>query len=259
MRTVKLKLLFCILPILGLGCALAAPAKSQMVTFFNQGDSEYGKGNYKSAEQYYRQILDSGLENGSVYYNLGNACFKQKRLGEAIYYWEKARQNLPGDRDIRENLQFANLLLVDRIETPADPLPLQILARVHGFFTITQESWLVLIFAFGANLLFSLYLKAKNARNAFRALLGSLIVGILFVVFACSLSWKIYGKEHRKEGVVIEQKVDVRSGPGPENITVFAVHEGIKVRVHESSHGWYQISLPNGWSGWLPQDFLRIL
>jgi hypothetical protein len=29
--------------------------------------------------------------------------------------------------------------------------------------------------------------------------------------------------------------------------------------VIESSNGWHQISLPNGWSGWLPQSYLRIL
>jgi tetratricopeptide (TPR) repeat protein len=88
---------------------------------FTQGNSEYQKGNYASAEQYYSRILKSGADSGALYYNLGNACFKQKRLGEAIYYWEKALQKLPADRDIKENLDFASLLIVDRIESPSDP------------------------------------------------------------------------------------------------------------------------------------------
>jgi uncharacterized protein YgiM (DUF1202 family) len=86
-----------------------------------------------------------------------------------------------------------------------------------------------------------------------------MVIGFLFIVTAGSLSWKIHVNENRKEGVVIEQKVDIRSGPGNENITVFTIHEGTKVRVLGSGNGWHQISLPNGWSGWLPQPCLRIL
>ena len=110
-----------------------------------------------------------------------------------------------------------------------------------------------------ANVLFSIYLLVKKSRMSSRALSGCLAAGILFLIFTGSLSWKIYEQNYRKKGIVIEQKVDVRSGPGAENIAVFTIHEGIKVRVHESSNGWCQISLPNGWSGWMKKDYLRIL
>jgi hypothetical protein len=163
------------------------------------------------------------------------------------------------DREIRENLELAGLMLVDRIEIPEEPPPLRILARMAGFLTIRQESGLILILFVAANAFFSIYLLAKNSRHASRALLACLVTGILFLIFAGSLSWKIYERDFRKNAVVIEQRVDVRSGPGPENIVVFTIHEGIKVRVHESNNGWYQISLPNGWNGWLPQNDVRIL
>ena len=66
-------------------------------------------------------------------------------------------------------------------------------------------------------------------------------------------------RKYRRQGVIVEQNVDVRSGPGKENITVVTVHEGIVVQVRSESNGWYQISLPNGWSGWLPGSSVRIL
>jgi hypothetical protein len=50
------------------------------------------------------------VESGPVYYNLGNVYFNQKRLGEAIYCWEKALQKMPADRETRGNLELANLL-----------------------------------------------------------------------------------------------------------------------------------------------------
>jgi tetratricopeptide (TPR) repeat protein len=252
-------LIFCFLVFPALNPMYALPDQSSIDQFFSQGNSEYQKGDFKSAEQHYRQILDSGTESGPIYYNLGNACFKQKRLGDAIYYWEKARQKMPSDPDIRGNLELANLLLVDRIETPADPFLLQIVARAQGWLTITGQSKLVLILFIVVNVLFSIYWLARNRRFANYALIGCLVAGFLFILAAGSLSWKIYASENRKEGVVVEQKVDIRSGPGNENITVFTIHEGTKVRVLGSSNGWHQISLPNGWSGWLPQSYLRIL
>ena len=237
----------------------ALPSREFSEKLFTQGNSEYQKGNYESAERYYGQILDSGFDSGPLYYNLGNTCFKQKRLGDAIYYWEKAQHKLPSDRDVQENLELANLLIVDRIEVSENPWPLRILAGITGFFTARQEIWIVLPLFIAANILFALYLLATNPRHSFRALMGCIGFGLLFLVFACSLSWKIYEQDYRQNAVVVEQKVDVRSGPGSENIAVFTIHEGITVRVHGSNNGWYQISLPNGWSGWLRKDSIRIL
>jgi len=259
MRIMGLLFVLCCLLFPGMNDAYADTAQENASSIFAQGNSEYQKGDYVSAERHYREIIDSGVGSGPVYYNLGNACFKQNRLGEAIYYWEKAQQKLPSDREVRENLELAGLLLVDRIEIPPDPLPLRILSRITLFLTIGLESRLVLILFIAANVFFSIFLLTKNPRHAFRALIACLGTGILFLVFAGSLSWKIYERDFRKNGVVIEQRVDVRSGPGTENITIFTIHEGIKVRVHESNNGWYQISLPNGWNGWLPQDYVRIL
>jgi tetratricopeptide (TPR) repeat protein len=237
----------------------AQPDQSSVARIFSRGNSEYQKGDFKSAEQCYRQILDSGTESGPIDYNLGNACFKQKRLGEAIYYWEKARQKMPSDPDIRSNLELANLRLVDRIEALADPFFLQIIGRALAWLNITEQSRLVLILFIVMNVLLSIHWLARNPRFASYVLIGCLAAGFLFILAAGSLSWKIYVSENRKEGVVVEQKADIRSGPGNENITVFTIHEGTKVRVLRSSNGWHQIILPNGWSGWLSQPCLRIL
>jgi tetratricopeptide (TPR) repeat protein len=255
----RLSLFFLILFVPGIGCLLADNVQEEAAGLFARGNAAYQEGDFEKAEQHYRQILDLGTESGPIYYNLGNACFKQKRLGEAVYFWEKARQTLPADRDIEENLELASLLLVDRIEIPSDPLPLEWFKRVMGLLTIDQEVWLVLALFIAANILFTLYLLLKNPRNAFRALLIFLGTGILFLIFTGSLSWKVYERDFRKSGVVVEQKVDVLSGPGTDNITVFTIHEGIKVRVHGSTNGWLQISLPNGWNGWLPAESVLIL
>jgi tetratricopeptide (TPR) repeat protein len=225
---------------------------------FSLANSAYQKGNYMEAEQDYLHILASGVDSGPLYYNLGNACFKQKHIGDAIYYWEKALQKSPGDRDSSDNIELANLMIVDRLELPPDPFPLRALHYAFGLLTETQVGWLAFVLFLLANGLFAFYLLANN-RFEFRALIASLVMGILFVIFGCSFLWKTYDRDYRKKAIVIEQKADVRSGPGSENITVFTIHEGLKVRVHDSSNGWRQVSLPNGWTGWLRESEIRIL
>ncbi len=84
-------------------------------------------------------------------------------------------------------------------------------------------------------------------------------LGLLAALLACSAGWKIYQKAHRHQGIITEQKVDIRSGPGTDNITVVTVHEGMKVSIRGEANGWYQVGLPNGWNGWIPHDSLRIL
>ena len=237
----------------------ALPGREFPENSFAEGNSEYQKGNFEAAEQHYSRILNSGFDSGPLYYNLGNACFKQKRLGDAIYYWEKAKQKLPTDREVRENLELANLLIVDRIEVADRPWPLRVFSGITGIFTMKQETWIVLALFVAANILFALYLLARSPRISMRALAGCGGISLLFLLLACSLTWKIYDQDCRQKAVLVVQKVDVRSGPGPENMAVFTIHEGTRVQVHASSNGWCQISLPNGWSGWLRQDSVRIL
>ncbi len=248
-------------------CVLAAlaPARAQgaskesLTALFNQANTRYQDGDFGAAEQLYRQLVDKGVDSGALYYNLGDACFKQKKLGEAIYYWEKAQRRLPGDADVRENLDLARLMVVDRVDVPPDPLPLRWLdSAVHGL-TINQDCLLSLVLFVLTNVLISAYLLARTRRAVLRAFMLALAAGFCFVLFAGALTWRVIENSTRREAVVVEQKAEVRSGPGNDNITVFTVHEGILVRVRGETGGWYQVSLPNGWSGWLEKGVVRLL
>ena len=55
----------------------------------------------------YEQALEVGGASGAVLFNLGNAYFKQSRLGPALLNYERARRLLPRDPDIAANRAFA--------------------------------------------------------------------------------------------------------------------------------------------------------
>ncbi len=228
-------------------------------SWFAQGNATYQGGDFPGAEKLYRQLVDSGVDSGAVYYNLGNACFKQKRIGPAIYYWEKALAKLPRDPDVRANLELANLFVVDRVEVPPDPITIRWIRAAVRLFTVEQESWIVLVLFLLTNGLVAAHLLASKPGRALKALVAGGICAFALCCFAGSLAWKVYESAYISRGVVISEKVDIRSGPGTENVTVFTVHEGMKLQVHSRLSGWYQVSLPNGWSGWLPSDSVWIL
>ena len=242
--------------LVGAGAALASES---FTTFFAEANDTYQQGDFVSAERIYKRLLDAGVDSGALYYNLGNSCFKQKKLGEAIYFWEKARQKLPRDQDVQENLDLANLLVVDRIEMPADPLPVRLLDNGVHLLSIEQECWIMLVLFAGANVLLASHFLARTGRGSFITLAGALSAAFLLLIFGSSIGWKIYERGHLNEGVVVEQKAEIRSGPAAGNITVFTIHEGSKVRIRGELAGWYQVSLPNGWTGWLEKTSLRIL
>jgi tetratricopeptide (TPR) repeat protein len=225
---------------------------------FDRGNAAYQGGDFAGAEALYRQLLDTGTRSGPLYYNLGNACYKQDRLGEAIYFWEQARRMLPGDRDVAGNLEFSKLMIVDRIEVPEAPFPVRLMNDLVHTLTPDQESWALLILFVLANVLFSIYLLVRRPRIALWCFTSSLAAGLLAVALGGSLVWKIYHESRRQEGVVIEQRVEIRSGPGSDYMTVVTVHEGIMVMIRGEAEDWYQIMLPNGWNGWLPKHSLLV-
>ncbi len=254
----RLLLVFVLSAIFPSGASRADSASTPPL-LFNEGNGHYQSGDFAAAERCYRRLLDLGINSSAVYYNLGNACFKQKKLGEAIYYWEEARRTSRGDPDIVQNLQLANLLVVDRIDVPEDPLWVRAASRAVHLFPIEQESKFILALFVAANILFGLYRLVHGRRAAFWTLTVGLSALVLMLMLSGSLAWKVYEENHRQQGVIVEQKVDVRSGPGTDNITVVTVHEGILVQVRGESNGWYQIILANGWTGWLPAKSIRVL
>ena len=96
----------------------SGPAVTQ-VEFYQEGNRLYQEGDFEGALASYLRLVEAGFESGEVYYNIGNTYFKLGDVARSILYYERARRLLPGDEDVRANLDLARSLTVDEIE----PLP----------------------------------------------------------------------------------------------------------------------------------------
>src|SRR6266404_5247545 len=98
--------------LLGLGAAVAGPNDD-----FKTANQLYDAGKFAEAAAAYEKIEP---KTAYVDYNLGNAWFRQGKLGLAILNYERARRLAPRDPDILANLKFAEQRLgVDDVNTPS--------------------------------------------------------------------------------------------------------------------------------------------
>jgi tetratricopeptide (TPR) repeat protein len=94
---------------------LAAPQQNGIDTMA-MAHQLYESGQYAKAAEAYQQLVDQGYSDAALFYNLGNAYFKQGDIGRAILNYRRAERLHPRDPDTRANLELARSLAVDQIE-----------------------------------------------------------------------------------------------------------------------------------------------
>lgn len=217
--------------------------------WFQTANSWYEKQSYDSAIVYYTKIIGAGIHNSDVYYNVGNAYFRQNQLGKAILFFEKAARLSPRDPDIQANLRFANQSIVDRIPKPKLSLFVQVLSRLHSLFSLKQQLWILLTVLCIVSGCFITGLFVSHDFRLWLIYLGSLCMCI-GVCIGFSVGLKIFFEEKKTYAIVLEKSVDAKNQPNGDKI-LFTIHEGTKLILRSTVEGWSLISLPNGVSGWV--------
>jgi hypothetical protein len=215
----------------------------------------YEMGQYAQAAQAYQQLADQGFADSALFYNLGNAYFKQGDHGRAILNYRRAQQLAPRDPDIETNLSLARSQTADQFEAAEDTGFLVLLGMsVQERFTLNElamaalGAWILVVF------LLILFASAR-AGSAWRKGLqyGLVIAAIVLAVGVVALGSSLYAANDQPEGVVVASEVDVTSGPGSQYVTEFTLHSGAEVNLVETRGSWVRLALPGGeLEGWVP-------
>ncbi len=221
---------------------------------FARAEAFYQEQRYDEAAEVYESMGAAGIEDGSLYYNLGNAYFKAGKIGLSILSYERALRLMSGDEDTRTNLQYANELVADAVEKTPVPLALRWAANVYGSL---QPDLLALLlssaFVLGGVAL-TLVIYDTLPQWRFSAIVGLLVCAALALVSGAALAAKVRASANRVEAIVLTENAYVRSGPGDANPRLAEIHEGLKVRVLSERDDWYQVTLANGLTGWLRES-----
>ena len=223
---------------------------------FHEANDLFINKKYKKSIELYEKIIDSGQENSTVFYNLGNAYYRLGNIGHAIWAYKHANKFSPRDKDIIHNLKIAEAKKIDRINSP----PLFIL---HDFYRKIKSSMTmfelilvggILFFIFSLLWIMQIFSGKKNvlSKGIFQILLTFIVI-----VHTVILDMAFERKRISNEAIIVE-KSDAQSGPFlGDNKVLFKINEGSVVEILDEKNNWSEIILIDGKKGWVLSNALR--
>ncbi len=249
-----MKRLFIILLVLASAQMLRADDNSILM---QEAIKDYDEGRYTQAIELYQKVVENGFESAALYYNMGNAYFKNNNMASAILYYEKALKLDPTDEDARFNLKIANSRIVDKIESVPEIFYVRWWKNLTTAFTVDGWGWVsVIALALFLAMLLGFLLSRILWFKKLTFWLG--IVMIVITVFSYSLAnhrYNSFMKDH--EAIVFTPTVTVKSSPSETSIDLFVIHEGTKVQLSDHVGEWYEVKIANGSQGWLKETDIR--
>lgn len=226
----------------------AAPGDS---TDYQQANAQYEAKNYSQAIDIYENVLAAKGASAEMYYNLGNAYYKNGQLGRSILNYERCLKLEPGSDDAAFNLEMANLRIKDKLQPVNELIVIKWWKEFINFFTAARWSFITILLIWIAFAAFAVY-RLKRSYNA-RRLAFTLFVCffVLFVFsFAIAMSKRSYDA-HNHFAVIISPSATVKSGPNESETNLFLIHEGLKLQILESDNNWTKIKMFDGNEGWI--------
>lgn len=239
-----------------IGVAVHAAA----IATVERADSAYNKEDYPEAIRLYNQALSEGNVSAGIYYNLGNAYYRDGRPGRAVIAYERSLRIDPSNADTRANLAFVRSRLEDLPEDDNS-----FLTNVHHSVVTAMSAngwaWIALtVFVLMCGAI-ALYIFSANIRIRKTGFFGAIVLAFLTVYFIVVAADAYARLSDDSEAVVIVPTTLLNSVPRQPRQTekVVPLHEGTKVEIIDSvstpddpvSPRWYNVKINNSTGAWL--------
>ncbi|MCD4769633.1 MAG: SH3 domain-containing protein [Bacteroidales bacterium] len=224
---------------------------------FDKGVEQYGSGDYQGAIKTWEKLVSSGFISPDLYYNLGNAFFKDGGIPGAILYYEKALLIKPFNEDIQYNLEIARSYTVDSFETISELFYIRWFKMISLMFSSNYWALISLILFICTLGLLLIYLfsgRLNVKKLSFIAALFLLISSIITISF--SYQNRIITIKKR-DAIIFTPVVTGKSSPDESGNDLFVIHEGTRVKIEDELGEWYEIRLSDGNVGWIRSEDVR--
>ena len=204
---------------------------------------------FRRAHDEFQAVVDAGIDNGRLYYNLGNTHLRLGEIGLAIADYRRAERLRPGDQRLIANLRFARSLTRDHIE----PTGKQTFLRTVFFWHYSWPPQTRKTAAMIGYALFWLFLIVRALFPRVRIGYPALVCLLLWMTLGLSVAIDLPSQSGWAEGVLVTDDVVVRKGNGEGYDPQFRqpLHEGVEFKVIEQRGGWLRIELADGNQGWV--------
>ncbi len=254
---------------------LAAPVRAEMsrarrVEVFYQAQRAYEKGvelarsapdqageHLREAANDFQALVDDGVRNGRLHYNLANTYLRLNEPGRAILHYRKAQRYMPDNPRLIEGLRVARGLRRNDLPVTGGTALVRALLFWHYGSSLRTRAWLglTLYAAFWIGALAATFFR----HVAWRYVLP--VVVVLWVALGLSVAGTLYAEAHHPEGVIVADDVTVTKDPGIGSSPAFKekLHEGVEFRLIDRQGDWLHIELPNAKSGWVSREAVELI
>ena len=210
--------------------------------------NEAGKA-FRTAAAKFQLLVDAGLQNGRLYYDLGNAYLEAGQVGRAILNYRRAQKLIQDDGRLTANLQYARQLRRNQLPESGEQAFLRTLFFWHygtslrGRAIAAVAVWI----AFWGLMILGTFAPRLRWRYVVMPLLAASLI------LAASATVSMFADARQRAGVVVMDNVTVRKGNGEGFEPQFKeqLHEGVEFDVLETRTDWLLIQLPDGKTGWI--------
>ena len=245
------KILTILVPILLVATvsSIAAPADD-----FNKANELYKQKEYDKAITLYRTILDQGIESAPIYFDLGNAYFKNGDLGRAILYYMKAKRLDPGNDDITNNLEFARQFTSIQMEgVQLNPIN-SFIESIIGPYRLDTLAWIASAFFI---LLIGFLAVRYGLGIAGPSIKAGIVISLILLITASFVTTFKYRHDYlTRRAVLITDEAPVRSGPSDEMDVEIEGAPGLVVEILSQSGDYYNVLFENKRRGWIEKDLV---
>lgn len=214
-----------------------------------RANDAYTSRDYQKAIRLYREQL-SVAPSADVYYNLGNAYYQMREIGNAVDCYEHALLLNANDEDIRNNLALAQSKVKDKLQEKPEVFIASWYR--HVVYLFTADTWAIFSLVFLAMILCSIlfyHFRVSGSRRAFWMGFSSAVLFLLTVLFAFQQQWYV---GHYSKRVIMTDDAKVYEKPDASSKMVVTIHEGETVEVIDSTMSkWHEVELSDGRSGWM--------
>lgn len=228
-------------------------------TGFEKGNELYRKNQFQEAVVQYESVLKTNKQSAELYFNLGNSYYKLNKVAPAIYNFEKALLLKPKDKNILNNLAFAQKMQIDEVKEVPEVGFGKVLTNLTSSRNYNSWAWVAVFGSFFILLFFIGYYFTHRTLMK-RLFFGGMFVSALVLVLAvfAAISEKSNDLLFRP-AIVFDEQVEVKAEPKPDAPNAFVLHEGTKVEVKEELDNWRRIALPDGKDGWIKASSIKEL
>lgn len=224
---------------------------------FEIGNALYQKGNYDGAITAYESILTTHKQSAELYFNIGNCYYKLNKVAPAIYNYEKALVLNPNDKELKNNLKFAQKLQIDEIKEVPKVGFSKLIRDFTATFHYDSWAWISVSFAVLFLLFFVGYYFSRTTLSKRIFFFGMFLVIFLIVISVLAALFEKNHYDNERPAIVFAEITSMKSEPKASSSDVLVLHEGTKVFVLETLNDWKKVQLTDETEGWIESSAIK--